>query len=614
VPGDETAEQLLPLLVIIPIFAAAVLIAVGQRLPGRLVGAVTLIVVGLVGVGDTAALIITWHRRIVSWLGGWRPGRGGSGVGIAFQADQLSAGLILLAAGLMIVALAFSWHYFQTPGSHFHALMLFFLAGMTGFALAGDIFTMFVFFELMGVAAYALTGLKVEDPSAVQGAINFGIVNSVAAYLSLIGIGMVYAHTGELNLAELSRSLAGDHSTFVVIAFVLLSTGFLVKAAVVPFHFWLDDAHAVAPTPVCVLFSGVMVELGLYGVLRVYRIGFAATSVAAGIDRVLLVLGTATAVLAAVMCLLQRHLKRLLAYSTIAHMGMFLVALSVGDPESLAGIALFILGHAAVKGALFLCAGILLDRFGSVDEFTLWGAGQRLRGWDGVGVRSIFLLAALGLAGLPPFAAGLGKSLAETAMTEAGAAWGPPFMIIISALTGGAVLRVWLRVAVGAGRKPEGIEAEGMSGDEELMEVDVGEDIPNRMIISAGALVVIGCGLGLVPSIAAGVTVAADRFLDADGYVAAVLHGRIGYPPVAGPVPSGWDLHGVLLSCLTVAAACAVAALAVLRPRLPGGLRPPEVVRTPVRLLRRVHSGRVGDYVVWLLIGVGVTAAILAPA
>ena len=612
-PGDETAEQLLPLLVIIPIFAAAVLIAVGQRLPGRLVGAVTLIVVGLVGVGDTAALIITGHRRIVSWLGGWRPGPGGSGVGIAFQADQLSAGLILLAAGLMIVALAFSWHYFQTPGSHFHALMLFFLAGMTGFALAGDIFTMFVFFELMGVAAYALTGLKVEDPSAVQGAINFGIVNSVAAYLSLIGIGMVYARTGELNLAELSRSLAGDHSPFVVIAFVLLCIGFLVKAAVVPFHFWLDDAHAVAPTPVCVLFSGVMVELGLYGVLRVYQVGFADTAVADGIGRLLLVLGIATAAVGAVMCLLQRHLKRLLAYSTIAHMGMFLVALSTGDPESLAGIMLFVLGHAAVKGALFLCAGILLDRFGSIDEFTLWGAGRRLRGWDGIGVRSIFGLAALGLAGLPPFAAGLGKSLAETAMSEAGAGWGPAFMIIVSALTGGAVLRVWLRVVVGAGSEPEGIEAEGMSGDEEQMEVDVGEDIPNRMIISAGVLVAIGCGLGLVPSISAGVTAAAARFLDTHGYVAAVLHGRIGYPRAAAPAPPGWDLHGLLLSGLTMAAACAVAALAVLRPRLPGGQRPSRVVRTPVRLLRRMHSGRVGDYVVWLLIGVGVTAAMLAP-
>lgn len=609
-PGDP-AGQLLPLLVIIPIFAAAVLISVGRRLPGLLVGAGTLGVVALVAGGDVAALIITDHRRIVSWLGGWRPGRSGTGVGIAFQADQISAGLGVLIAVLVIIALSFSWHYFESPGSHYHALMLFFLAGMTGFVLAGDIFTMFVFFELMGVAAYALTGLKIEDPSAVQGAINFGIVNSVAAYLSLMGVGMIYAHTGQLNLAELSRSLAHDHSTLVVIGFCLLSTGFVVKAAIVPFHFWLDDAHAVAPTPICLLFSGVMVELGLYGVLRVYGIGFASTAVAGTIERLFLLLGIATAVLGAVMCLLQRHFKRLLAYSTIAHMGMFMVALSVGGPDSLAGVAVYVLGHAAVKGALFLCAGILLDRFGSVDEFTLWGAGRQLRGVDGVAIHVIFLASALGLAGLPPFAAGLGKSMVEAAMSEAGAGWGPAFMIIISALTGGAVLRVWVRVTLGLGRKPEGVEEEGMSGDQELMEVDVGSDIPNRMIISAGALVIMGLGLGLVPTVASGTAVAAQRFVDARGYADAVLSGRLGYPPAERPLPSGWDAHGLLLSGVTVLAAVAVAMLAVLRTRLPGRLQSPAGLETPSRVLRRVHSGRVGDYVVWLLIGVGFSAAVL---
>ncbi|MGH3745128.1 MAG: proton-conducting transporter membrane subunit, partial [Mycobacteriales bacterium] len=221
-PSAGAAAQLAPLAIALPVVVACLLLSAGRRLPHVVTDAVaTGAALGVVGL-CSALFVETGGGRVVTWVGGWTP-KDGHSVGIVLVADRLGSGMALLAATLMLAALVYSWRYYDSVDAHLHALMLLFLAGMAGFALTGDLFDMFVFFELMGAVAYALTGFKVEDPSALQGGLNFGVINSLGAYLSLTGIGIIYARTGQLQLPLLARSVdAAGVSTLVVLAFVLI--------------------------------------------------------------------------------------------------------------------------------------------------------------------------------------------------------------------------------------------------------------------------------------------------------------------------------------------------------------------------------------------------------
>jgi formate hydrogenlyase subunit 3/multisubunit Na+/H+ antiporter MnhD subunit len=619
-----TAADLLPLAVAVPLLGAAVLVLAGEVLPRR---GCDVLVTGWT-LAETVLLALLWHRAqsgtVTDWVGGWRPHQG-EGVGVVLVGDPIGVGLALLTSVLVLAVVCYSWHYFdEPPTAHrgaFPALILLFEAGMVGFALTGDLFNAFVFFELMGAVAYALTGFHVEDPRPLQGALTFGIVNSLGAYCSLTGIALLYARTGELGMAQIGQHLAGHRTDGLVIAaFVLVLTGLLVKAAMAPFHFWLPDAHAVAPTPVCMLMSGVMVELGVYGAARVYWTVFSGPG---GIHPtamrdILVTTGAVTALLGAVMCWKQRHIKRMLAFSTISHVGLFLVGVALLSAPGVAGTALYVAGHTGAKAALFGLSGVLLDRYGSVDEHSLYGRARELRWTAGL----MYALGGLALAGLPPFGTGLGKALSEHAAGDF-LGWLPAVFVLSSAITGGAVLRTAARVFTGAGSQPYDSSDPDTRGDHEEPEThEPARPVPVPMLVVPGLLLA-GClALGLLPGPARALARAGRIFVSRTDYLAAT-----GLSPAPGSAAravtavggSGWTAEGLLLGFGSALLALALAGVALWGPALASGTAQrlrgltTAVDRRLVLPLRRLHSGRLGDNVAWLATGIaGLLAAFTA--
>jgi multicomponent Na+:H+ antiporter subunit D len=601
---DTAVSWLPPAAIATSIIGAAFLLAGGRLVRRMVVDLFATAVAAAVTALTAAVLVASAGGRVVTWLGGWTPVHGVS-VGIVLVTDPVGAGVALVAGALTTLALLYSWRYFDSAEAHYHALLLLFLAGMLGLAYSGDLFDLFVFFELMGAAAYALTGMKVEDPSALQGALNFGIINSLAAYFSFAGVGLLYARTGDLGLPDIGQSLAHHGAdALVVAAFVMVLSGFLVKGALVPFHFWLADAHAVSPAPVCVLFAGVMAPLGVYACLRTYWIVFSGTLAATDVGRMFLVVGVVTAVVGAVMCAGQRHIKRMLAFSTVAHVGLFMSAGALLSGAGTAGAALLVAGHAAAKAALFLLAGLLLNRYGSIDEHDLYGRGRRARvmPW-------LWVVAALALAGLPPFGTSLGAEVSAAAGVNAGYDWLPTLFIVVPAVTAGAVLRVTGRIFFAMGPRPSDYsEPEETRGDEDP-DANL-QRVPATMLIPVVVLIA-GClAEGVIPGMRAGADHAGALFVNRPAYAHAALDHLGGRPP-AGQAED-WSAAGVAQGVISALIAVAFAALGLYAAQLSRRAR--ALARTGARVLktlRTLHSGHIGDYVAWMMTGMAAVAALV---
>ncbi len=587
---------LIPLPIAVPLIAAAFIALSGEWI-GRRASDTLAIATAVVSALMTIVILLgVWLQPQVYWFGNWWPRSGGVALGICFTVDAIGAALAVLTTLLTTAGLIYSWRIFEENENHFQPLMLIFMAAMCGFSYSGDLFNLFVFFELMSVSAFALCGLKTKEPAPLQGAYNFAVVNTVGAFMILIGIALLYARTGALNFAQIGRSLGAHADALVLLAFLMISVGYMVKAAIVPFHFWLADAHAVAPSPVCVLFSGVMVELGIYAVARVYWTIFRGALAAHTheLRGILLAVAAITGVIGALMCYAEHHLKRLLAFSTISHAGLMLAGIALLTPKALAGFVIYALSHGFIKGGLFLCAGILLHRLQSIGEDYLHGRGRGM--WF---TAALFVLGAWGLAGVAPFGTLLGESMISDAAKHFQQDWLAYLFQFVEIITAAAVLRVTFRIFFGWG---DPAPTDKSSRVDELPETDKQhENTPALMFLPAAFLILMGIAITAIPQLRGTAEAAAHLFTDQSANAHMVLDNA---EPAAPVLPQQMTLaSSVIRSSIAGVLALLLALGTVFRKRFAVVLDFTGSLERGNSVLRQLHSGHPGDYVAWLSLG-----------
>jgi len=595
-----------PLLVAIPLVAAAVVAGLDHITPEPVQDALVVIASMATTALAFALLRHAESHEVVHWFGGWGT-RHGVALGVDFAVGPLAAGMCAVIGLVVTLALLYSLTFLREAARLFDALMLVALAAMCGFAMSGDLFNLFVWLELMGVAAYALTGFEVERLGPVQGAVNFAITNSVGGYLFALGIALLYARTGALNLAQIGNTLShGPAGGLAIVAMTVLFCGLLIKGAVVPFHLWAADAYAVAPAPVCAVLGGVMTDIGLIGVARLYWTVFDAPfGHGHAVGDVFLWLGIVTAVLAGTMAFLQRHLKRMLAYSVLCHIGIMLAGIGLLDSSGLAGAELMFLAHALLTAGLFFVAGILHVDHGLIDELNLHGRGRG--SWMPA---AAWFAGTIGLVGTPYVGIYLGHGLIDEGATELGRPWVLALLWLGSTLAGAALLRAGARIFLGWGEAEDPLLGGALEEDPHERHV-----LRPLLLAVAVTAVVLGAAISVVPGLGQRAEYAADRFRDRAGYAARVLRGRPATPPQRLPVTiRHTSLESILYGAVATGLALGLAGVGLYRRRLPPGVTAvaQRALAPPIQVLRELHSGVVGDYVTWVAVGTAVLGGVWA--
>jgi multicomponent K+:H+ antiporter subunit D len=356
--------------------------------------------------------------------------------GILLVLDRLSALMVVLTAVVGLGTLAYASRGWDTRGRNFHALFHFQLMGLSGAFLTGDVFNLFVFFEVLLIASYGLL-LHGGGRARLKAGIHYVVINLLGSALFLVGLAVLYGSVGSLNLAHIATRIPTLDPSVLPLARTagwILLVVFAIKAAAVPLYFWLPQAYAAASAPVAALFA-IMTKVGVYAILRVFAIAYGAQ---AGVLEdmvlpVLLVGGLVTLGVGYVGAMAAKELRTLLAYLVVASVGTLMVALGIGTREAVAG-GLYYLVHSTVATAgLFLLAELIRNQRGE-DEDRLVTAPGILQP---ILLGGLFLVGAMAIVGLPPLSGFVGKVLVlRSAVTSPAVGW------VFGVVLGGSLLGV----------------------------------------------------------------------------------------------------------------------------------------------------------------------------
>ncbi|MFH5798388.1 complex I subunit 5 family protein [Haladaptatus sp. CMAA 1911] len=471
-------------------------------------------------------------RTIPYQLGNWP-----APFGITLVADPLSVFMLGLAAVVSFAAMVFSVQYVDEFGQRlsYHPLYHFMLVGVSGAFLTGDIFNLFVWFEVMLMSSYILV-VFYSGPQHTRAALQYVVLNLIGSAVMLLAIGGIYSTTGTLNMADLAQRLANPAANSITPLPVLglsalLFTVFALKSGLAPFQFWVPPAYSAAPAPVSAMLAGVVKKVGIYAIIRLYFTVFSAMSIPAGLSLpglsgtslldffgpVMFLMASASILLGGLGAVGRDDIDGLLSYSSIGQVGFIVLPLAVGATAGSEGIRIlavtaaliYALNHALAKGLLFLASGSVFSSVGSTRFADLGGLTRK----EPV-LSAVFFVGALSLIGIPPLSGFFGKFLVFRTAGDAGAAGEPGAYVALGIALFGAILtiayfsRAWNR---------------GFWGEVNPM-VENGSAPTGVLVLVGLAALVLLVGIGFDPVYRAA-EAAAGAALHRQEYVQAVLGG-----------------------------------------------------------------------------------------
>ena len=491
--------MLLVLPILVPFFCAATSLLAWRSLTAqRLCG-----VAGAVGLLASGVALFAAVQRagiLVVQVGNWP-----APFGITLVADVLSAVMVLLTGVIAVAVAVFALGSLDGRRERFgyHALVQVLLMGVCGAFLTGDLFNLYVWFEVMLIASFALLALGGER-AQLEGAVKYVTLNLVSSAVFLAAAGITYGVTGTLNFADLAHRLAAaPHPGVGLTLAMLLLVAFGIKAAIFPLFFWLPASYHTPPVAVTTLFSGLLTKVGVYALIRVFTLVVPLTAVT---QPLLLTVAGLTMVTGVLGAIAQHEMRRLLAFHVVSQIGYLLMGLGLASPLGLAGAVYFMVHVTLAKSALFLVSGIVQRLRGSFELDRLGGLWR-----DHPYVSLLFLVPALALAGIPPLSGFWAKLLLLQAGLAAAHWWVTATALAVSLLTLFSMTKIWAAAFWAAA--PPGVPGAALTRRQWLL---LGGPAAGLGLLTVLMGVAADPAIGLAQR-------AAAQLLDPSAYVAAVL-------------------------------------------------------------------------------------------
>lgn len=435
---------------------------------------------------------------LVSRLGGWP-----SQIAITLVADRFAALMLIVSISIVLLVLIYSVGQ-QAKDEHssaYHPVYLVLAAGIAQAFLAGDLFNLFVAFELLLLSSYVLLTLEGTDKQ-IRSGVTYVVLNVLESTILLLGIGLIFAATGTVNMAELPARIAELPEGVQTGLNLLLLVAFGIKAAVFPLYFWLPDSYPTAPSSMTAVFAGLLTKVGVYAIIRTETLLFPG-----GQSTLLLVIAGFTMIVGVLGAISHSQMKRVLSFHIVSQIGYMIFGIGLGTEAALAATVFFILHQIPVKTSIFLIEGIIERETGSSAFDDIDGLAKR-SGFLAV----LFIIPALSLAGLPPFSGFLAKLGVLRAGFENGSYVITTVAIVGSLLTLVSMTKIWTGLFWGEVRPAPPPGRVGIMRHHKIMST--------TSIVLVGATLVIAVLAGPLYDFS---TSAAQELTDASRYVKAVL-------------------------------------------------------------------------------------------